>query len=87
MVIVDFVGNLDSLIHLLPRIKQAAKSLKADFYAYMNVGRVNKFKLLSNGIIQLPNKNFTVLPLNVSLENHFSESKNWNMMAAMHDSI
>lgn len=87
MVIVDFVGNLNSLNELLPLIKSSARLLKADFFAFLHFGNFTKYELMKRGVLQMSKKNFTVMPLNNSLEDYSSKFINWSMMATMHDSI
>jgi len=87
MVVVEFVGNLNSFNQILSLLKNTARKLKADFFAFMDFGSIKSNSLITNGIFKVKNKNFTVLPLNASLEQHASEIRNWNLMASMHDSI
>lgn len=87
MVVVEFVGNFSSFDKLIIELKKTAKELKADFFAFMDFGSIESKSLILKGVFKFRNKNFTVLPLNTSLETHVSVLKNWNLMAAMHDSI
>jgi len=87
MVIVDLIGKSENILDLFRVVVKEAKKLEVDFIALLQNDNFSTNRLWKLGFLNKKLKNMVVLPLDIRLEQHITNFKNWNMVSAIHDSI
>jgi len=87
MVVVDFVGSKKSVPALYKRLISNAKSLNADFIAFMDNPEFDMRYLWKSGFVKVKQKNLAVLPLDNIYAPVAGLIEHWSLVAGLHDSI
>ncbi len=87
LVVVDMFGDRTQVKELFKEIEKKAKRYKASYIISLQNPYYKMNKLYLNGYFKVRNKNMVLMPFDVRLEDKFTNYNNWNINAAMHDSI
>ena len=86
-IVVEIFGHPSNLNELFKEIEIRAKTYQASYIITLQNSFYNTKKLYRWGYFKVRNKNMVLLPFVVRLETIFTKYENWNINAAMHDSI